>query len=70
LCQPKCKEGCKNCDIDYDYCTECENGYTWNNDFTCIPAVIGLQAASLAILVIGLVFGIISCCVVIRAKKN
>ncbi len=38
--------GCADCTYDYDFCTDCSNGFVWNNDFTCIPAVIGLEAAS------------------------
>jgi hypothetical protein len=69
LCESVCKEGCSACVVDYDYCTECFNGYTWNPDNTCLPAVIGLEAASLAFLAIGLVFSVIGCCYVNKARK-
>lgn len=58
------------CLIDYDYCFKCAAGYMWNKDYTCTPIAIGLQAASLALLVISLIFAIIGCVVVIKAKKN
>lgn len=69
VCQVFCKEGCNGCLVDYDYCTSCFNGYIWNGDYTCIPAVIGLEAASLALLAIGLVFAVIGCCYVNKARK-
>lgn len=69
VCQPACKDGCSGCTVDYDYCTSCFNGYIWNGDYTCIPAVIGLEAASLALLAIGLVFAVIGCCYVNKARK-
>ena len=69
VCQDECKLGCASCIVDYDFCTDCSNGYIWNPDYTCIPAVIGLEAASLALLAIGLVFLIISCCYVNKARK-
>ena len=68
-CELDCKDGCKECYIDYDYCNSCHPGYVWK-DYTCTPVAIGLQSASLALLVISLVFAIIGCVVVIRAKKN
>jgi hypothetical protein len=68
-CEQFCKIGCSTCIIDYDFCTDCTNGFVWNNDFTCIPAVVGLEAASLALLTLGLVFLIISCCLVNKARK-
>lgn len=68
-CDTLCKLGCASCSVDYDFCTECDNGFTWNTDHTCLPAVIGLEAASLALLAISLVFLIISCCLVNKAKK-
>ena len=69
VCSIECKAGCYSCSVDYDFCTECHNGYVWNPDYTCLPAVIGLEAASLALLAIGLVFLIISCCYVNKARK-
>lgn len=68
-CDFLCKLGCATCRVDYDFCTECTNGFTWNTDHTCLPAVIGLEAASLALLAISLIFLIISCCLVNKAKK-
>lgn len=68
-CRPTCKEGCSACLTDYDVCTDCANGYTWNKDFTCLPAVIGLEAAALALLVISLLFLIIGCIYVNKARK-
>ena len=61
--------GCATCQIDYDFCLDCTNGFTWNTDYTCLPAVIGLEAASLALLTISFVFLIISCCLVNKARK-
>lgn len=69
ICTIECKAGCWSCSVDYDYCTECQNGFIWNPDYTCLPAVIGLSAASLALLTIGIVFLVISCCYVKKAIK-
>lgn len=68
-CQMECKTGCSSCLVDYDFCIDCQNGYLWNTDHTCLPAVIGLSAASLALLAVGLIFGIIGCCYVNKARK-
>lgn len=70
ICVIECKIGCKECYVDYDYCLRCESGYEWNKDYTCTPIKIGLQGASLALLALSLIFGLIGCIVVIRAKKN
>lgn len=69
ICSVECKTGCWQCVYDIDYCTECQNGFAWNPDYTCLPAVIGLSAASLALLTIGIVFLVISCCYVNKARK-
>lgn len=69
VCEIDCKEGCKECSYDYDYCIQCYPGYVWNN-YTCAPIAVGIQGASLAILAISLIFGLIACIFVIRAKKN
>jgi len=55
--------------IDYDFCESCHGGYVWNPDYTCLPAVVGLEAASLALLVIALIFSVIGCCYVNKARK-
>ena len=68
-CSRECKEGCSTCVIDYDYCSDCDPGYVWNDDYTCLPSVIGLLAATLAILVVGLVFVVISFMKVNAAAK-
>jgi hypothetical protein len=41
-CHVICKLGCDKCNTDYDFCTDCSAGFTWNPDYTCLPAVIGL----------------------------
>lgn len=69
VCQVPCKSGCSACVVDIDFCTDCESGHLWNTDFTCIPAVIGLEAGSLGISAISLVFLIISCCYINKARK-
>lgn len=67
-CDPYCVYGCQSCDIDNDFCTACDSGFIWTN-YACLPAVIGLQAASLALLFISLIFLIIGCCYVNKARK-
>lgn len=69
LCSLKCTLGCADCAVDIDFCTNCENGYALTSDNTCLPAVIGLEAASLALLAIGLVMLLIACCYVNKARK-
>jgi hypothetical protein len=54
-----CVKGCAVCAIDYDYCVECDAGYIWNPNFTCLNSVVGLSAASLAVLVIALILMVI-----------
>ena len=68
-CESKCKDGCYGCLTDYDFCTDCHAGYAWNPDYTCLPSIIGLEAASLALLVLALVFLVIGCCYVNKARK-
>lgn len=68
-CVNECKEGCQTCYIDYDFCTDCEPGYVWNDDFTCLPSVIGLLATTLFLLVVGVVFIVISFMKVNAAAK-
>lgn len=68
-CDGNCVAGCSYCLIDNDFCLMCENGYVWNSDFTCIPAVVGLEASSLALLFISLIFLIITCIQVNKARK-
>jgi hypothetical protein len=67
-CELWCATGCTVCIAETTFCLNCANGYVWNN-YTCIPAVIGLEAASLALLFITLVFLIIACCYVNKARK-
>ena len=68
-CMNDCKEGCQTCSIDFDYCTDCEPGYVWNADYTCLPSVIGLLATTLVLLIVGLVFIVISFMKVNAAAK-
>ena len=67
-CDLVCSMGCYSCAIDVGFCTTCFAGYSWNN-YQCLPAVIGLEAASLALLFISLIFAIIGCCYVNKARK-
>lgn len=57
VCNSLCKTGCSTCSVTTDFCTGCEPGYVWYNH-TCLPAVVGLEAAALALLVVSLIFGI------------
>ena len=68
-CVNECKEGCSDCNIDYDFCIDCESGYVWNDDWTCLPSVIGLLATTLVLLVVGVVFIVISFMKVNAAAK-
>lgn len=68
-CELLCKLGCASCVTDVDFCTDCTSGFYWNSDYTCLPAGVGLLAASLAFLVIGLVFLIATCCLVNKSRK-
>ena len=68
-CVIECKEGCQTCYIDYDFCLDCEPGYVWNDDYTCLPSVIGLLATTLFLLVVGTVFIVISFMKVNAAAK-
>lgn len=68
-CENFCATGCYSCQIENTWCTSCNNGYVWNSNYTCIPAIIGLEAASLALLFITLIFTIIGCCYVNKARK-
>lgn len=70
ICEIDRKEGCKECYFDYDYCYQCYPGYVWNKDFTCTPVTIALQGASLALLAFSLIFALIGCIFVIKAKRN
>jgi len=67
-CDPYCAAGCYTCSVDNTFCLTCQSGYVWDN-YKCLPAVVGLEAASLALLVIALVFSIIGCCYVNKARK-
>lgn len=68
-CDPYCANGCSSCIVDNDFCLACYNGFVWNTDYTCLPSVIGLEAASLALLVISLVFLVIAFIQVNKARK-
>ena len=68
-CVNECKEGCSDCNIDYDFCIDCESGYVWNDDWTCLPSVIGLLATTLVLLIVGVVFIVISFMKVNAAAK-
>lgn len=68
-CDPYCATGCSTCAIDNDFCLTCDNGFVWNADYTCLPSVLGLEAASLALLVISLAFLVIAFIQVNKARK-
>lgn len=48
---------------------ECHGGFVRNSDYICIPEIIGLEARSLAILFISLIFYIVGCIQVNKARK-
>lgn len=71
-CAAECDTGCKSCVVTTSLCTNCENGYIWKDDYTCTPAKtipLGLGGASIAVLGAGLIFSILGCVFVTRARK-
>lgn len=57
-----CAEGCTMCFIDYDICYECKQGYDWDRSgLKCVRASLGLAAVVLALSVLLLIFGVITC---------
>lgn len=57
-----CKWGCERCAIDYDICYSCYPGWDFDaNNMQCVRATLGLAAVVLALSVLVLIVGIISC---------
>lgn len=60
-CDP-CVKGCEYCVIDYNICYGCEAGWDYDaNNFQCTRATLGLAAVVLALSVLILITGIITC---------
>lgn len=57
-----CKAGCATCIIDYDICYSCAAGWDFDAaNYQCIRASLGLAAVVLALSVLVLIVGIITC---------
>lgn len=57
-----CIEGCITCHIDYDICSYCKQGWDFDRkNFQCLRATLGLAAVVLALSVLSLLVGVISC---------
>lgn len=57
-----CKEGCELCAVDYDICYSCYAGWDFDEkNLQCIRATLGLAAVVLALSVLVLIVGIITC---------
>lgn len=58
----RCAEGCSTCYVDYDYCTNCKAGWDWDRSgMKCVRATLGLAAVVLALSVLILIFGVVTC---------
>ena len=58
----RCAEGCATCFVDYDYCTDCKAGWDWDRSaMKCVRATLGLSAVVLALSVLVLIFGVVTC---------
>ena len=57
-----CAVGCVKCAFDYDLCVECKEGWDFDrNAFACTRATLGLSAVVLALSVLTLLVGVITC---------
>lgn len=57
-----CMEGCASCGIDYNICTSCKQGWDFDRkNLKCLRASLGLAAVVLALSVLSLLVGVISC---------
>lgn len=59
-CDIYCKPGCLSCSVAYDFCSDCQQGYMWNSDYSCIPVIVPLEITTLVFMLIGtIMLGII-----------
>lgn len=57
-----CKAGCEICAVDYDICYSCYAGWDFDEkNLQCVRATLGLAAVVLALSVLVLIVGIITC---------
>lgn len=57
-----CLEGCLTCMIDYNVCSSCRQGWDFDRkNGQCLRATLGLAAVVLALSVLMLLVGVISC---------
>lgn len=68
-CNHQCATDCFHVLLIMTPVLECHGGFVRNSDYICIPAIIGLEAGSLAILFISLIFYIVGCIQVNKARK-
>lgn len=58
----KCLKGCFYCAVDYNICYGCEAGWDFDqNNLQCTRATLGLAATVLALSVLSLIAGIVTC---------
>jgi hypothetical protein len=58
----QCMKGCAYCAIDYNICYGCDAGWDFDqNGLQCVRATLGLAAVVLALSVLILVVGVITC---------
>lgn len=58
----RCADGCALCIVDYDYCLNCKAGWDWDRSaMKCVRATLGLSAVVLALSVLILIFGVVTC---------
>ena len=65
-CDNECARGCSACYGTTTFCTNCYPGFVWS-EFTCTPALIGLQATTLAVMIISMVVGLV---LIVRLGKR
>lgn len=57
-----CMEGCSACAVDYNVCIQCRTGWDFDRpNYACLRATVGLAAVVLALSVLTLLIGVITC---------